>query len=135
MLELRSVIKAVGGVFIALIFIDLISQESWLFSVDALIAWTVASFAFDYLTPNKSPFSGFDVPQEPVDFLIYSIVVVIVSAVGAWVVQLLMPTLFGGGGQLPKRIEFTLILTFSLVASCIAYLLPNFTLLLEGRES
>jgi hypothetical protein len=118
---------AVGAVVIALFLIDtILEQEFWLFSVTALISWSVADFIYELLHAYAS--------TDPTEFVIYSLVIIGASALGAWAVQQLMPTLLSAPSPNASKLDFATILGYSVLAAFIAYLLPNLPTLLGRGE-
>lgn len=125
----EQALKAIVGVVVALIIIDtILGQPSWVFSVTALIAWSVADFVHDLLEARAS--------IKPVDFMIYSFTIIGASAAGVWVIQHLMPALLLSD-QSPNAVKLDLgtKLVYSSLASIIAYVFPNLTALTAPRES
>ena len=122
---------SIGFVTLALVLIDNIfpsSHEYWLFSVAALIAWSVANFVYEK--------AGTQMSNEPLEFLCYSIVVIVASAVGAFVVQQIMAIVVKGSEQSAnaQSIDFATVVFLSLVASAVAYAVPNIPIWLARRQ-
>lgn len=128
MSDLEDGVKAVGAVVIVLVIIDKgFSQEAWVFAVTALIAWSVADFVYEKLKTEAS--------TEPVEFAVYSVIIIVASALGALTVEYLMPTLLVSS-QSPNasKLDLLTVIFYSALAGTVAYLLPNLPVLLAAED-
>jgi hypothetical protein len=124
MAELGDFIKAVVGVVVALSAVYYVTtQEYWFFAISALIGWTVADFVYEALEARAS--------TDPIEFVIYSVMVIVASAAGAWVVQWIIPDVLSSvqNTGITHSIEFWPLMFYNAVAGAIAYVLPNLPVL------
>lgn len=100
-------------------FYYLTSKDYWLFSVSALIGWTVANWVYDQFNLHPS--------TNTIDFAIYIFAIVLASAAGAWVVQQLIGLVVTNSAPSQTH-PFDLITVgaFSALTAVITYLVPNF---------
>jgi len=123
-------LKAVGAVTLALFVIYLVgSLEYWSFSVSALISWTIAEEAYDRFNIQKPNLYA----TETREFVVYSCIIIGLTALGALIVSLLIPNaLSSQQSSNGQSVDWLSVLFYSMIAGLIAYAIPNFDTIVES---